>query len=148
MSARAFSYRPWLLAAALRPVLFALAVAAAVIAGDRSNSFWIGLLAYVVARFVGRAIRRLLRNRWADAVYELLWAGAAVGFAILFVDVSIPKWASVILAVIAAGIAHNILASAFLPRGGGWTKLESWGVPGSDDVIVTRWTVRRGPRRL
>ncbi|MBV8479550.1 MAG: hypothetical protein JOY72_04525 [Actinobacteria bacterium] len=146
MSERAFSYRPWLLAAALRPVLFALAIAAAVIAGEKSNSFWIGLLAYIVARFTGRAIRRLLRNRWADAVYELLWAAAAVGYAILFVDVSIPKWASVIVAVIAAGITRNVLASAFLPRRRGWTTLQSWGVPGPDDVIVTRWTVRRGPR--
>jgi hypothetical protein len=144
---RTLGFRPWLLAGLLRPVFFALAIAAAVIAGDRSDSFWVGLLAFLVASAAGRVIRRLIRGRLVDAVYEALWPGAATGFAYLFVDLGLPKWAGVILAFLAAGIAKRAIANSFLPPRGrrvehwqGW--LAEWGIPGPDDVVPGRWTRR------
>jgi hypothetical protein len=145
MNERAFAFHPWLLAGLLRPVFFALAIAAAVIAGDRSDSFWVGLLAFLVALATGRVIRRLIRGRPVDALYEALWPAAAVGFAYLFVAVDLPKWAAVILAFVAAGIAKRALAGSFLParkpRVQRWqARLEEWGIPGPDDVVPGTWT--------
>jgi hypothetical protein len=130
----------------LRPVFFALAIAAAVIAGDRSDSFFVGLLAFLVALRTGRVIRRVIRNRLSDAVYEALWPAAAVGFAYLFADpAGLPKWAAVIVALVLAGPTRRIVAHAFLPRrterAQVWmSHLEEWGLPGADDVISGRWT--------
>jgi hypothetical protein len=142
---RAFAFRPWLLTALLRPVLFGVAVAAAVLAGDRSGSFFVGLLAFLVASGAGRALRRLLRGRFVDAVYEALWPAAATGLAILFTKVGLVEWASAIVAIVAAGIVKNALAAAFLPprvTRGKWTRVEQWGMPGLDDVVEVRWTKR------
>jgi hypothetical protein len=143
VSERAFAFRPWLLAALLRPVLFGVAIAAGVLAGDRSGSFWVGLLAFLVASGAGKALRRLIRGRYADAVYELLWPAAATGLAILFTEVGLVEWASAIVAIVAAGLVKNTFAAAFLPpRVGGtrWLRLEEWGVPGKDDIVEGRWT--------
>lgn len=148
MSERQFAFRPWLLAAALRPVLFGIAIAAGVLAGDRSGSFWVGLLAFLVAEGAGKALRRLIRGRYADAVYQLLWPTAATGLAILFTEIGLVEWASAILAIVAAGLVKNTLAAAFLPpRVGGtrWLRLEEWGVPGKDDIVEGRW-IEKEPR--
>ena len=123
----------------LRPVLFGLAIAAAVIAGNRTDSFWIGLLAFFIASGCGRALRRLLLGRIRPALRAVLWPAAATGFVILFVEVGLPNWAAALLAFFCAGIVRNILAAAFFPRYR-WTRLEEWGLPGMDDVIEGRWT--------
>lgn len=147
MDERAFAFRPWLLAGLLRPLFFVLAIVAGVIAGNRSDSFWVGLLAFLVASATGRVIRRLIRGRPLDAVYAALWPGAATGFAYLFVDLGLPKWASVLLAFVAAGIARSALANAFLPRRQPrverWFQLDEWGLPGMDDVVPGRWTEKQ-----
>jgi hypothetical protein len=141
---RAFAFRPWMLTAMLGPVFFGLAIAAAVIAGDRSGSFFVGLLAFLVALGLGRAVRRLLRGRFVDAVYETLWPATATGLAILFTEIGLAEWASAIVAIVVAGVVKNALASAFLPprlrARGRWTRVEQWGVPGLDDVVDARWT--------
>ncbi len=137
---RSVAFRPWLLAGMLRPVFFALSIAAGVIAGDRSGSFWVGVLAFLVASDVGRVIRRLLRGRLVDAVYEALWPVAAVAYAWLFIDtLDLSKWACVFLAFLAAGLTKRILADVFLPprgpRAERWLRVEEWGIPWVEDVI-------------
>jgi hypothetical protein len=123
----------------LRPVLFALAIAAAVIAGNRTDSFWIGLLTFLIASGVGRAIRRLIRGRTRAAVRAALWPATATGFAVLFVEIGLPNWAAALLAFVCAGLTKNALAAAFLPRYP-LLRLEEWGVPGPDDIVEGRWT--------
>ena len=123
----------------LRPVLFGLAIAAAVIAGNRTDSFWIGLLTFLIASGVGRAIRRLLRGRTRAAVRAALWPAAATGLVILFVEIGVPNWAAALLAFVCAGLTKNALAAAFLPRYP-LLRLEEWGVPGRDDIVEGRWT--------
>ena len=123
----------------LRPVLFALAIAAAVIAGNRTDSFWIGLLTFLIASGVGRAIRRLIRGRTRAAVRAALWPAAATGFAVLFVEIGLPNWVAALLAFVCAGLTKNALAAAFLPRYP-LLRLEEWGVPGPDDIVEGRWT--------
>lgn len=132
----------FLLANALRPLFFALAVAAAVVAGNRSNSFWIGLLAFLVAMATGRVVRRLIRGRPRDAVYAALWPSAAVGFAYLFVSgLGWAKWISVILAWFCAAIAKRALGNSLLRRREPWLPLEELGLR-LDDVVPGRWTRR------
>jgi hypothetical protein len=131
----------WLLRALLRPVLFGVAIAAGVLAGERSGSFWVGLLAFMVASGTGRALRRLLGGRIADAVYELLWPASATGLVILFAELGLVEWASAILAIVLAGFVKRLLAAALLPRRrrGRWLRVEEWGIPGPDDIIEGRW---------
>jgi hypothetical protein len=146
MSTRVSPFGPWLLSGFLRPVFFVLAIAAAVIAGDRSGSFFVGLLAFLVALRTGRVLRRAIRNRLGDALYEAIWPGGAVGLAYLFAGpAGLPNWASAILALVLAGPARRIVARPLLPRRARraqvWTsRLEEWGLPGADDVIPGRWT--------
>jgi len=136
--------RLWLFAALLRPVLFGLAIAAGVLAGDRSGSFWVGLLAFMVASGTGRALRRLLRGRLADAVYELLWPASATVLVILLTELGLVEWASAILAIVLAGFVKRVMAAVLLPRRrpGRWLRIEEWGIPGPDDVIEGRWAKR------
>lgn len=144
VSERTFAFRPWLLGGLLRPLLFGIAIAAGVLAGDRSGSFWVGLLAFLVASGTGRALRRLLRGRLADAVYELLWPAAATGLAILFTEIGLAEWASAIVAIVLAGFVKNALAAVFLPRRkGGWLRPEEWGMPGLDDIVEGRAVEKR-----
>jgi hypothetical protein len=141
MGERTFAFRPWLLTGLLRPALFGVAIAAGVLAGDRSGSFWVGLLAFMVASGTGRALRRLLRGRFADAAYELLWPATATGLAILFTEIGLAEWASAIVAIVLAGFVKNALAAAFLPRRGAgrWMRVEEWGIPGPEDIVEGRW---------
>jgi hypothetical protein len=144
MSERTFAFRPWLLSGLLRPVLFGVAIAAGVLAGDRSGSFWVGLLAFMVASGCGRALRRLVRGRFADCVYELLWPAAATGIAILFTEIGLAEWASALIAIVLAGFVKNALAAVFLPRRRSrLLRVEEWGVPGLDDVVEGRWSEKR-----
>ena len=39
----------WALAALLRPATFVLAIVAGVLTGNRTGTFWLGLLAYLIA---------------------------------------------------------------------------------------------------
>ena len=129
-------FRPWILAGLLRPVFLGIAIAAAVIAGDESGSFSFALLAFLVALSCGKVVRRLVRSRWVDAAVAAVWPAAAVGFTVLFVEAGLPKWASVLLAVILAGIVRNVLR---VRRGRErWLRLEEWGMPERGDVIEGR----------
>ena len=134
----------FVLANALRPVFFVLAIVAAVIAGNRSDSFWIGLLAFFVAIGCGRVLRRLIRSRPLDAVYAALWPTFAVLFAWLFAGpLGLAKWLSAFLAFICAGIAKQAFANSFLPRRSRLDRMrwvEEWGIPWLDDVVPGTWT--------
>jgi general stress protein CsbA len=129
----------------LRPILFALSIAAAVIAGEETSSFWIGLLAFFIASGCARVIRRTLRGRSRAAVRAFLWPVAATGFVILFAEIGLPKWAAAILAFVCAGVAKNMVVAMFLPRHV-LLRAEEWGIPGRDDVIEGRWSVKSGER--
>lgn len=130
----------------LRPLLFALAVAGAVITGEHEHSAWVGLLAFFVASGLARVVRRLLRGRPRGAFRALLWPTFAAGFAVLYAKaVGLPPWASVVLAFVCAGIAKNILAT-LLFASFTWRRLDEWGIPGRDDVIEGTWTEKEtGP---
>jgi len=134
----------FVLANTLRPVFFVLAIVAAVLTGDRSNSFWIGLLAFFVAMGCGRVARRLIRGRPLDAVYAALWPAFAVLFAWLFVGpLDLAKWLSAILAFICAGVAKQAFANSFLPKRSRIERLlqvQEWGIPWLNDVIPGSYT--------
>jgi hypothetical protein len=146
VTTRVIATRPWFVAGLLGPIFFVLAIVAAVIAGDQSDSFFVGLLAFLVTLKVGRVIRRLVRNRPWEALYEAIWAAAVVGYAYLFAGpAALPDWAAVLLALLLAGPTRRIIDRAFLPRRSRralrWmSQLEEWGLPGADDVIPGRWT--------
>jgi hypothetical protein len=123
----------------LRPVLFVLAIVAAVLTGEHTHSGWIGLLAFFIASGCARTLRRLLRGRASAALRAILWPAAATGLVILYLELGLPSWASAILAFASAGIVKNVFAAIFLPRHT-WFRLEEWGVPGRDDVIEGRWS--------
>src|SRR5437773_642441 len=73
----------WTAAALLRPVTFVLAIVAAVLTGNRTDSFWYGLLAFFVALGVGRAIGALVRRLPELALSRAIWPAAATGYAFL-----------------------------------------------------------------
>jgi hypothetical protein len=143
VSARPFDLRPRLVNGLLLPVLFALSLAAAVIAGDDSNSFWVGLLAFFVAWKTGRVLRRLVRRLFVDAIHAALWPGSATAYAFLFVWAGLPKWLGVLLAMLAAE-ATKIAVSPVLPRrrklAERWAWFEEWGLPALGDVIEGRFS--------
>jgi len=99
-------FRPWLVAGLLRPVFLGVAIAAAVIAGSESGSFSIAVLAFFVALSSGKVVRRLVRSRRVEAAYAAIWPVAAIGFTVLFVELGLPKWASVLLALVLASLAR------------------------------------------
>jgi len=143
VSTRAFDVRPRLVNGALLPVFFGIALAAGVVAGDRSDSFWVGLLAFFVAWKCGRVIRRLVRGLLVDAIHAALWPAGAVGFAYLFVWAGLPKWAGVLLAMLAAEVAKAAV-SPLLPKrrkpAERWGSFAEWGLPAVDDAIQGRFT--------
>src|SRR3982751_1948151 len=53
----------WTVAVLLRPATFVLAIVAAVITGNRTDSFWFGLLAFFVAMGAGRVLGAIVRGR-------------------------------------------------------------------------------------
>ena len=115
----------WTAAAVLRPVTFVLAIVAAVVTGNRSDSFWYGLLAFFVAMGAGRVLGAIVRNRPDRAWNKAIWPAAATGYAFLFAALGIPPWATFFVAWIAASLTR-----AALPRQG------------------RRWTVTTTTRRI
>jgi len=109
----------WTAAAILRPVTFVLAIVAAVVTGDRSDSFWYGLLAFFIAMGAGRVLGALIRGRTQRALYKAVWPGAATGYAFLFSSLGLPPWAIFFVAWIAATLTRGAVPGGW--RGGRWT---------------------------
>ena len=119
----------WTLAAVLRPITFVLAIVAAVLTGNRTDSFWYGLLAFFVAMGAGRVVGALIRARPERAVRKAIWPGAATGYAFLFDSLGLPPWATFFVAWIAASLTKGALGGAlprrrtvFTVRAGGWRR--------------------------
>ena len=106
----------WTAAAILRPVTFVLAIVAAVIVGNRSDSFWYGLLAFFVAFGAGRVLGALVRGRYDRAWNKAIWPAAATGYAFLFAALGLPPVASFFVSWIAASLTRNVV-----PRQRRWT---------------------------
>ena len=109
----------------LRPVTFALAIVAAVITGNRTDSFWLGFLAFFIAMGAGRVLGALIRGRLDRALYKAIWPGAATGFAFLFDDIGLPRWANFFVSIIAAGMTRSALGGVF-PKQRRWTRRVEW----------------------
>jgi hypothetical protein len=120
----------WTAAALLRPITFVLAIVAAVLVGNRTDSFWYGFLAWFVAMGVGRVVGAVVRGRLDRALYKAIWPGAATGYAFLFDWLGLPPWATFFVAFIAASLTKNALRtvlpsqrSVFAVRtSGGWRR--------------------------
>jgi len=115
----------WTVAALLRPITFVLAVVAAVIVGDRTDSFWYGLLAWLVAMGVGRVVGAIMRGRLDRAVYKAVWPVSAAGYAFLFDALGLPPWATFFVSVIAASLTRSALGGV-LPGRRRWTRTVEW----------------------
>src|SRR6266576_7117521 len=113
----------WTLAALLRPATFVLAIVAAVITGNRTDSFWFGLLAFFVAMGVGRVLGAIVRGRLDRAIRKAVWPAAATGYAFLFDALGLPPWANFFVSVIAASLTRTAL-SPLLPHRRTWTRVE------------------------
>lgn len=109
----------------LRPVTFVLAIVAAVITGNRTDSFWLGFLAFFIAIGAGRVLGALIRGRADRALYKAIWPGAATGFAFLFDDLGLPRWANFFVSIIAASLTKSAL-SGFFPTQRRWTRRVEW----------------------
>jgi len=107
----------------LRPITFVLAIVAAVITGNRTDSFWLGLLAFFVAMGAGRVLGALVRNRADRAVYRAIWPAAATGFAFLFDGLGLPGVATFFCALIAASLTKSALRGLF-PQRRVWRRVE------------------------
>lgn len=122
---------------------FVLAIVAGVMTGNRTGTFWLGLLAYLIAMSAGRALRTLVRGRVALAAYRAIWPAAAAGYAFLFGYLGLPGWANLIVTVIAAGMTKNALGGPIRPRRATakweWRQLDEWGVPDVDQILSGRW---------
>jgi hypothetical protein len=134
---------PWVLAALLRPVTFVLAIVAGVITGNRTGTFWLGLLAFLIAMSAGRFLRTLVRGRVALAAYRAIWPASAAGYAFLFGSLGLPGWANLIVTVIAAAMTKNALGGSLRPKGPTvrweWRHLDEWGIPNVDEIVSGRW---------
>jgi NADH:ubiquinone oxidoreductase subunit 2 (subunit N) len=97
----------WTAAVILRPVTFVLAIVAAVLTGNRSDSFWYGLLAFFIAIGAGRVLGALIRGRTQRALYKAVWPAAATGYAFLFSALGLPPWATFFVSVIAASLTKS-----------------------------------------
>src|SRR4051794_12166828 len=120
----------WTTSALLRPVTFVLAIVAAVLTGNRTDSFWYGLLAWFVAMGAGRVIGAIVRGRLDRAIYKAIWPAAATGYAILFDALGVPPWATFFVAFIAASLTKGALRQALpaqrrvvtIKTSGGWRR--------------------------
>ena len=99
----------WTAAVILRPVTFVLAIVAAVLVGNHSDSFWYGLLTFFIAMGVGRVLGALLRGRNDRALAKAIWPAAATGYAFLFAALGLPPWATFFVAWIAASLTRAAL---------------------------------------
>jgi hypothetical protein len=112
-------------AALLRPITFVLAIVAAVVTGNRTDSFWLGFLAFFIAMGAGRVLGALIRGRLDKALYKAIWPAAATGFAFLFDDLGLPRWATFFVSVIAASMTKSALSRLF-PKQRVWTRRVEW----------------------
>jgi hypothetical protein len=115
----------WTVAALLRPITFVLAIVAAVLDGNRTDSIWYGLLAWFVAMGAGRVIGALNRGRLDRALYKAIWPASATGFAFLFDALGMPPWANFFVSFIAASLTKNALGGV-VPGGRSWTRVVEW----------------------
>src|SRR3954447_11589804 len=99
----------WTAAVILRPITFVLAIVAAVLVGNRSDSFWYGLLAFLVAMGAGRVIGALVRGRMDRAWNTAIWPAAVTGYAFLFDAIGLPPWANFFVSWIAASLTKGAL---------------------------------------
>src|SRR5581483_644110 len=114
----------WTAAALLRPITFVLAIVAAVLVGNRTDSFWYGFLAWLVAMGAGRVVGALVRNLPQRALYKAIWPAAATGFAFLFHALGLPAWATFFVSVIAASLTKQAVAP--LVPGRRWSRRVEW----------------------
>jgi len=124
----------WTVAALLRPITFALAIVAAVVTGNRTDSFWLGFLAFFIAMGAGRVLGAIIRGRLDRALYKAIWPGAAAGYAILFDDLGLPPWANFFVSVIAASMTKSAL-SGFFPKQRVWTRRVEWRRINLDELL-------------
>jgi ABC-type uncharacterized transport system permease subunit len=108
-------------AAVIRLVTFVLAIVAAVIVGNRSDSFWYGLLAWLVAMGAGRVLGALIRGRPRRALQKAIWPAAATGYAFLFDSLGLPPWANFLVSFVAASLTKRALGD-LLPGERRWTR--------------------------
>src|SRR3954471_14973702 len=99
----------WTAALILRPVTFVLAIVAAVLVGNHSDSFWYGLLTFFVALGVGRVVGALVRGRTDRALAKAIWPAAVTVYAFLFSALGLPPWATFFVAWIAASLTRSAL---------------------------------------
>jgi len=115
----------WTAAALLRPITFALAIVAAVITGNKTDSFWLGFLAFFIAMGAGRVLGAPIRGRLDRALYKAIWPGAATGYAFLFDGLGLPRWANFFVSIIAATMTRSALGGV-LPKQRRWTRRVEW----------------------
>lgn len=113
------------MSALLRPITFVLAIVAAVMVGNRTDTFWLGFLAFFVTMGAGRVLGAIIRGRLDKALYKAIWPGAATGFAFLFDDLGLPHWANFFVSVIAASLTKSALSGLF-PKQRIWNRRVEW----------------------
>jgi hypothetical protein len=96
----------WTAALLLRPLTFVLAIVAAVIVGNHSDSFWYGLLTFFIAWGAGRVLGALVRGRTDLALRKAIWPAAATVYALLFAALGVWPWAVFFVAWIAASLTR------------------------------------------
>ena len=124
----------WTVAALLRPITFVLAIVAAVLVGNRSDSFWYGLLAWFIAMGAGRVIGAIIRGRLDRALYKAIWPAAATGYALLFDHLGLPPWANFFVAFVAALLTKSALRTV-LPNQPRWKRTVEWRRVDLDELL-------------
>ena len=118
----------------LRPITFVLAIVAAVLVGNETDSFWFGFLAFFIAMGAGRVLRSLVRGRLDQALYRAIWPAAATGYAFLFDALGLPPWATFFVTAIAATMTKMAL-SGFFPKQRVWTSRVEWRRVDMDEIL-------------
>src|SRR5262249_50666061 len=110
----------WTVTQLLRPIVFVLAIVAAVVVGDETESFWLGFLAFFIAMSLGRVVRALVRGHARAALQRAVWPGSAIAYAVLFASPGLWTWATFFVTIIAASLTRAAL-SPMLPQERRWT---------------------------
>jgi hypothetical protein len=105
----------WTASQLLRPIVFVIAIVAAVLVGNDTDSFWYGLLTFFITMSAGRVLRSLVRGNLPQALYRAIWPGAAIGFAFLYDALGVPPWATFFVAWISASLTKHALRP-LIPR--------------------------------
>jgi hypothetical protein len=125
----------WTVAVVLRPITFVLAIVAAVMTGNRTDSFWLGLLAFFIAVGAGRVLGAFIRGRLDRALYKAIWPGAATGYAYLFHwPLDLAAWATFFVAAIAASLTKDALGTLF-PNRRRWYRRVEWTKIDFDELL-------------